>query len=108
LPRWGIYASPIPALLIIACEMTYAIVHDIPASWGHYEALRAALTNPAPRGLLLHVAGPTDEGLRLIDIWASSEDWQRFRPAREALLTPFASPRLRELNCLATINGSLT
>ena len=46
-------APPIPALYrparTLACDMTYAVVHDVPASWEHYEALGAALTHRAER-----------------------------------------------------------
>jgi len=57
--------------------MSYAIVEDIPASWEHHAAV-APTGDRIPRGLLLHVAGPTDEGFRIIEIWRSEADWQRF------------------------------
>ena len=31
------------------------------------------------RGLILHAAGPTETGWRVIDIWNSEEDLNRFR-----------------------------
>ena len=57
---------------------TYAVVRDVPASWNVYlqDAQTAA---PIPAGLLLHAAGPTDEGFRVIDVWESRADWERFR-----------------------------
>ena len=87
--------------------MTYAVVCDIPASWETYEPLGKALVNPVPSGLLLHVAGPTDEGYRVIDVWATREDWERFRDRTSALgsasvLTP---PTRRELDAVAVIHG---
>lgn len=85
--------------------MTYAVVHDVPASWEHYEALAAALADPVPSGLLFHVAGPTDEGFRVIDIWASREDWQRFRAGRDDDVGTLAPTTLRELNGVSTIRG---
>ena len=42
----------------------------------------AALLEPVPAGLLLHVAGPTAEGFRMIDVWQSEQDWERFRSER--------------------------
>ena len=42
--------------------------------------------NPVPSGLLLHVAGPTDEGYRVIDVWATREDWERFRLDRDEIV----------------------
>ena len=87
--------------------MTYAVVCDVPASWETYEPLAKALANPVPSGLLLHVAGPTDEGYRVIDVWATREDWERFRALQNeivgaAILAPVT---LRELNGVATIRG---
>ncbi len=58
----------------------YAIVHDVPASWEDYPPELVALGESAPpEGLLVHVAGPTDEGFRLIEIWQAQGDWERFR-----------------------------
>jgi hypothetical protein len=59
--------------------MSHAIVQDVAASWVEYERVASALVDPAPAGLILHVAGPTDEGVRVIDIWESEAGWQRFR-----------------------------
>ena len=63
--------------------MTYALVGDIPASWERYPDL-ARLLRRTPRGLLLHVAGPTDEGFRIIEIWESEDAWRRFEPSLQA------------------------
>jgi hypothetical protein len=87
--------------------MTYAVVSDVAASWEQYSALGEALANPVPSGLLLHVAGPTDEGFRVIDVWASRADWERFRDRTSALgsasvLTP---PTRREFDAVAVIHG---
>jgi hypothetical protein len=62
--------------------MAYALVQDVAASWEQYERIAAAIIDPAPRGLILHVAGPTDEGFRTIDVWESAEAWERFRADR--------------------------
>jgi hypothetical protein len=58
--------------------MSYAFVEDIPASWEHYAPFAQALGGPAPEGLILHAAGPTDEGFRIIAVWESEEAWLRF------------------------------
>jgi hypothetical protein len=63
-------------------RMTYAFVEDTAASWENYEAFAAALEGPLPDGLLMHVAGPTDEGFRIIAVWEDEEAWQRFRAER--------------------------
>lgn len=58
--------------------MSYALVEDVAASWENYETFSAALAANAPPGLIVHAAGPTDEGFRIIEVWESEEAWQRF------------------------------
>ena len=65
--------------------MTYALVGDIPASWDRYAGL-VPLLRDAPNGLLLHVAGPTDEGFRIIEVWESEDAWRRFEPDLQAAI----------------------
>ena len=62
--------------------MAYAYVQDVASSWEQYQGVAAALVDPPPDGLILHVAGPTDEGVRIIDVWESEEAWLRFRSER--------------------------
>jgi hypothetical protein len=62
--------------------MPYAFVQDVASSWEQYQHLEAELVEPAPVGLILHVAGPTDEGFRIIDVWESEEAWQDFQALR--------------------------
>jgi hypothetical protein len=64
--------------------VTYAYVQDIASSWDYYERIAAALVEPAPKGLIAHVAGPTDDGVRIIEIWDTEEAWERFRDERLA------------------------
>ena len=59
-------------------HMTYAFVEDFAASWERYARFAAALAGSAPEGLIVHAAGPTDEGFRIIAVWESEEAWQRF------------------------------
>jgi hypothetical protein len=74
--------------------MAYAVVQDVAASWEQYERVAAGMLEPTPAGLILHVAGPTDDGFRSIDVWESEQAWSRFRssrlePAIAALGGPF-------------------
>jgi hypothetical protein len=62
--------------------VTYALVQDIAASWGQYQRLAETMSAPTPAGLILHVAGPTDEGVRTIDLWESEQAWETFRSSR--------------------------
>lgn len=64
--------------------VAYAYVQDVASSWDQYERVAAGLVDPPPTGLLVHVAGPTDEGVRIIDVWESEEAWERFRAERLA------------------------
>ena len=45
---------------------------------GFARGFAAALAGPVPEGLILHAAGPTDEGFRIIALWECEEAWQRF------------------------------
>lgn len=58
--------------------MPYVVVEDVAASWEQYGQVAAALAGPAPAGLIVHAAGPTDEGFRIVGVWESEEAWQRF------------------------------
>ena len=62
--------------------MSYAFVQDVAASWDQYERVAAALMEPAPAGLILHLAGPTDEGFRTIEVWESEQAWEHFQAER--------------------------
>jgi hypothetical protein len=57
--------------------MGYGVVIDVPASWDTYERVAAALAGTPP-GMIVHAAGPTDEGFRVIDVWESEEAWRSF------------------------------
>jgi len=93
--------------------MVYAFVQDVAASWQHYQAVVRALDEPAPPGLILHVAGPTDEGVRMIEIWADEQACQRYRerlePAIAALGGPAAAePSFRDLHPGHVVIGNTT
>jgi hypothetical protein len=62
--------------------MAYAYVQDVASSWEQYERVARSLVEPAPAGLILHVAGPTAEGVRIIDVWDNEQAWQRYRAER--------------------------
>jgi hypothetical protein len=62
--------------------MAYAWVHDLASSWADYEQVATALAWPAASGLVLHLAGPTDEGVRIIDLWVSEAAGEHFRVER--------------------------
>ena len=89
--------------------MPYAVVRDVPASWEYYAPLAAALADPVPAELILHLAGPTDEGFRTIEVWETREAWQRFHAdGLTSALSPgaIAAPStLRELDAISAVGG---
>jgi len=84
--------------------VAHAVVQDVSATWEQYERVTAPTIDPAPKGLILHVAGPTDDGFRVIDVWESRDAWGRFHadrvaPALSALGGPARpEPTLRDLH----------
>ena len=91
--------------------MSYAFVQDTPATWDTYLGIAEALGAAGPEGLVVHVAGPTDEGFRMIGIWDSREVWERFRDDRlRAIFEGLAGgsrtqPTYRDLNILHLLSG---
>ena len=61
--------------------MSYVVVKDVAASWEQYQRFAKALVGPAPAGLIVHAAGRTDEGFRIVGVWESEDAWQRFADA---------------------------
>ncbi len=58
--------------------MAYAFVQDVPATWERYRRFAEAIGS-GPAGLILHAAGPTDEGYRIIEVWETEAAWLAFR-----------------------------
>ena len=91
--------------------MGYAFVQDVPATWDSYREVAEALGAAAPEGLAIHVAGPTDEGFRMIGIWDSRESWDRFREDRLGMILEDIShgslirPTYRELTVAHVLSG---
>jgi len=90
----------------------YALVQDLAASWQQYEWLARGLYQPPPAGLIIHLAGPTDEGVRAIGVWESEHDWRRFhterlQPALAALGGPARpQPTTRHLHAEKLVVGA--
>jgi hypothetical protein len=61
--------------------VSYAVVEDVVTSWESYQRFAADYASATPEGLILHAAGPTDEGVRIIEVWQSEEAWQRVAEA---------------------------
>jgi hypothetical protein len=77
--------------------MAYAFVQDVAASWERYELETAVAIYPAPEGLILHLAGPTAEGFRVIEVWEDEAAWLGFRDGRLApVLASMTRPAIPE------------
>jgi hypothetical protein len=79
----------------------------------HYEAARAEVgwEHAVPDGAICHIAGFDEGGLRVLDIWDSAEQFQRFAEER---LMPVTSklgiegePEIRFYEVHATFNPRL-
>jgi hypothetical protein len=71
----------------------------------------AELGDEPPPGLVLHVAGRTAEGVRVIEVWhsrAALEEYERDRlhPAERAALEPLREPAVREVAGERALFGS--
>lgn len=64
--------------------VSYVVVEDVAASWEQYGRFADALEGPGPVGLILHAAGPTDEGFRIVGVWESEEAWRSFATQLDA------------------------
>lgn len=89
--------------------MTYVVIEDVPASWERYDAVADAVRTATP-GLLWHLAGPTDEGFRIVEVWASEAAWAAFAGDLDAALDavdPDVRPRgaRRDLQAIHVVVG---
>jgi hypothetical protein len=62
----------------------YAFVQDVAATWEQYQRVAETMYGPVPDGLIIHVAGRTDEGYRVIEVWQDQAACERFHLDRLA------------------------
>ena len=63
--------------------MPYGVVQDMPGvSEQEYRLVEQHLGPDRPPGLLAHVAGPSAEGWRIINIWVDEPAFRRFQSER--------------------------
>jgi hypothetical protein len=92
-------------------RVPYAVVQDIATSWPQYQQHAVRLLDPVPGGLILHLAGPTDEGVRTIAVWDDVGAFERFqaervRPALAAVGGPSRpEPTTRDLHARHLVAG---
>ena len=52
---------------------TWAFVGDVPISREQYDKLDTELGSHNPEGLIVHAAGESGLGIRIIDVWESKQ-----------------------------------
>lgn len=63
--------------------MAVCLVINIPgATLEQYDQAREALGDPLGEGQISHVAGATDDGMCVVDVWESRADFDRFMEER--------------------------
>ena len=81
---------------------TFASIYDIAASWDLYQRSLAGAASPPPEGLILHLAGPTDEGVRVVAVWLSEQAAERYWRDR---LGPVIAAMARPIRPVWTVRG---
>jgi hypothetical protein len=76
--------------------MTYVRVTDLPATWADYQP-PCGLGDGALRGLIVFAAGPTDEGIRTVELWTSRAAWLQAQPGPGSAVAS-VEPNVRELD----------
>jgi hypothetical protein len=62
--------------------MTYAFFYDVPGTEELYQRVKAALGDDPPKGQVAHLVVKVEGGLRHFNVWASEQDWARYRDQR--------------------------
>lgn len=83
--------------------MTYVRVTDLPATWADYEPPQGLLGAVA-HGLIAFVAGPTEDGIRTVELWASRDDWVQVRAGAEYVAHDMGQA-VRELEAPFTVTA---
>ena len=93
--------------------MTVAMILDLPGvTDAQYATARAALGAALQPGNLVHVAGPTADGWRVVEVWESAEvvgasfQSARAQAAFQAAGIPPAQPTIFPVSALAAANPS--
>jgi hypothetical protein len=63
--------------------MAVCLVITVPGgTLDQYDQVRAGLGEPLGEGQIAHVAGATADGIRVVDVWESRADFDRFVQAK--------------------------
>lgn len=79
--------------------MPIGVITELPGGTkDHYEAISAKLVpnDTLQEGAILHIAGPTGDGWRVIAVWENAEVFERFRESSlEPTVVQVGAPRPR-------------
>jgi hypothetical protein len=80
--------------------MAVCLVINIPgATLEQYDDVRRAIGDPLGDGQISHVAGATADGICVVDVWESRQDFDRFMQERlgeQLARTGFPQPEIAE------------
>jgi hypothetical protein len=80
--------------------MAVCLVIDVPgATLDQYDEVRRGVVDPLGDGQISHVAGATSDGIRVIDVWDSRADFDRFvqeRLGEQLARAGLAQPQVAE------------
>ena len=62
--------------------MSYAFFYDVPGDEAMYQQVKGQIGDEVAEGLMLHLVTKIDGGLRHLNVWQTTEDWQRYRRER--------------------------
>lgn len=62
--------------------MPYLSIREWDVDWSTHLSIDDAIGETAPEGLILHAAGPSAAGTRIVGVWESKEHMTRFFEGR--------------------------
>jgi hypothetical protein len=74
--------------------MTYAFTYDVPITTEIYARIKDGIGPVRPAGLIAHLAYRTEHGLRYVEVWQTTDDWEAFEHDR---LHPVVHPLLQDM-----------
>ena len=82
--------------------MAVCLIVNVPgATLEQYDQVREALVDPLGEGQISHVAGATEDGICVVDVWESREHFDRFMQERlgeQLARVGFPEPQITEFS----------
>ncbi|PZR58402.1 MAG: hypothetical protein DLM50_03670 [Candidatus Meridianibacter frigidus] len=58
--------------------MAYAFTQDLPSTKDMYLAISREVGDQPPKGMIMHLAFEIESGMRIVDVWETEADFDRF------------------------------